>query len=115
MEKQANHATEATAALHGNHKSLNLVYDLVEGATIARIWISSGGPQSFLRNDGINATDFITAVGAQYLEGGYGTSLGTAETASTTYFSGSCAEFLARIARDARQAIGLMMWVPLSR
>ena len=102
MEKQANHATEATAALHGNHKSLNLVYYLIEDATIARIWISSGGPQSFLRNDRMNATDFITAVGAQYLKGGYGTSLGTAETASTTCFNGSCAELLGKIAPDAR-------------
>lgn len=81
MERQANHAIEATTALHGDQKSLQLDYYPVEGATIARARISSGGPQSFLRNDGMSATDFITAVGAQYLECGYRTSLGTAETA----------------------------------
>ena len=77
-EKQANYSSEATAALQGGPESLYLISYPVDGATIARAWISSGGPQSFLLNDGMNSSDFITAVGAQYLDGAYGTSSGTA-------------------------------------
>ena len=76
----------------------------MDGATIARAWISSGGPQSFLLNDGMNSSDFISAVGAQYLDGAYGTSSGTSETASTTYFYDNFAEFSGGIAPDAPAA-----------
>ena len=40
----------------------------VDGATIARAWISQGGPAKFLLNDGMNSADFIKNVGAKYLE-----------------------------------------------
>ncbi|MEQ5796618.1 ABC transporter substrate-binding protein [Paracoccus sp. NFXS7] len=103
-EKQANYASEATAALQGDPESLYLISYPVDGATIARAWISSGGPQSFLLNDGMNSSDFITAVGAQYLDGAYGTSSGTAETASTTYFYENFADFSGGIAPDAPAA-----------
>lgn len=103
-EKQANYASEATAALQGGPESLYLISYPVDGATIARAWISSGGPQSFLLNDGMNSSDFITAVGAQYLDGAYGTSSGTAETASTTYFYKNFADFSGGIAPDAPAA-----------
>lgn len=103
-EKQANYASEATAALQGGPESLYLISYPVDGATIARAWISSGGPQSFLLNDGMNSSDFITAVGAQYLDGAYGTSSGTAETASTTYFYENFADFSGGIAPDAPAA-----------
>lgn len=103
-EKQANYASEATAALQGDPESLYLISYPVDGATIARAWISSGGPQSFLLNDGMNSSGFITAVGAQYLDGAYGTSSGTAETASTTYFYENFADFSGGIAPDAPAA-----------
>ena len=103
-EKQSSYASEATAALTGDPKALYLISYPVDGATIARAWISGGGPQSFLLNDGMNAEDFITAVGAQYLNGAYGTSSGTAETASTTYFYDNFAEFSGGIAPDAPAA-----------
>lgn len=103
-EKQANYSSEATAALQGDPESLYLISYPVDGATIARAWISSGGPQSFLLNDGMNSSDFITAVGAQYLDGAYGTSSGTAETASTTYFYENFADFSGGIAPDAPAA-----------
>ncbi|NDV48948.1 MULTISPECIES: ABC transporter substrate-binding protein [unclassified Salipiger] len=103
-EKQANYSSEATAALKGDPESLYLISYPVDGATIARAWISSGGPQSFLLNDGMNSTDFISAVGAQYLDGAYGTSSGTSETASTTYFYDNFAEFSGGIAPDAPAA-----------
>ncbi|MDN5787290.1 ABC transporter substrate-binding protein [Pseudorhodobacter sp.] len=85
-ENQPNYGAEVTAAMGGEPEALYLISYPVDGATIARAWISQGGPQKFLLNDGMNSTDFITAVGAEYLEGAYGTSSGTTETASTKYF-----------------------------
>ncbi|WP_319532705.1 ABC transporter substrate-binding protein [uncultured Cohaesibacter sp.] len=103
-EKQANYSSEATAALSGDPKALYLISYPVDGATIARAWISNGGPQTFLLNDGMNSSDFIKAVGAQYLNGAYGTSSGTDETASTKYFYDNFAAFSDGIAPDAPAA-----------
>ena len=85
-EKQASYDSEATAAMAGSPDGLYLISTPVDGATIARAWISAGGPQKFLLNDGMNSDDFIASVGAQYLENAYGTSSGTTPTASTHYF-----------------------------
>ncbi len=85
-EKQSSYNSEVTAAMQGDPEALYLVSYPVDGATIARAWISQGGPQKFLLNDGMNSQDFIDAVGAKYLDDAYGTSSGTVETASTKYF-----------------------------
>lgn len=85
-ENQPNYASEVTTALSDKPEALYLISYPVDGATIARAWISQGGPQNFLLNDGMNSTDFIDAVGAKFLEGARGTSSGTQETASTKYF-----------------------------
>ena len=103
-EKQANYSSEATAALSGEPDALYLVSYPVDGATIARAWISNGGPQKFLLNDGMNSSDFIKAVGAQYLNEAYGTSSGTDEAASTKYFYDNFADFSGGIAPDAPAA-----------
>ena len=76
-EKQSSYATEASAAMQGEPEALYLVSYPVDGATVARAWISGGGPQKFLLNDGMNSADFIKSVGAQYLNEAYGTSSGT--------------------------------------
>ncbi len=76
-EKQASYSAEVTAAMAGSPDGLYLVSYPVDGATIARAWISQGGPAKFLLNDGMNSTDFISAVGAKYLNDAYGTSSGT--------------------------------------
>ena len=86
-EKQASYAAEVTAAMAGTPDGLYLVSYPVDGATIARAWISQGGPAKFLLNDGMNSTDFIKNVGAKYLNDAYGTSSGTSPTASTDYFN----------------------------
>ncbi len=65
----------------------------VDGATIARQWVSQGGPQKFLLNDGMNSEDFIKNVGAKYLENAYGTSSGTETTPSTDYFNANYKAF----------------------
>jgi ABC-type branched-subunit amino acid transport system substrate-binding protein len=86
-EKQSSYQAEVTAAMAGGPDGLYLISYPVDGATIARGWISQGGPQKFLLNDGMNSTDFIASVGAQYLNEAYGTSSGTNPTASTEYFN----------------------------
>jgi ABC-type branched-subunit amino acid transport system substrate-binding protein len=85
-EKQPSYEAEVTAAMAGSPDGLYLISYPVDGATIARQWISQGGTPKFLLNDGMNSTDFITNVGAKYLEDAYGTSSGTNPTPSTDYF-----------------------------
>jgi branched-chain amino acid transport system substrate-binding protein len=86
-EKQSSYQAEVTAALAGNPDGLYLVSYPVDGATIARAWISQGGPAKFLLNDGMNDKGFIEAVGAKHLNEAFGTSSGTDETPSTKYFN----------------------------
>ena len=95
-EKQASYSSEASAAMAGEPEALYLVSYPVDGATIARAWISGGGPAKFLLNDGMNSQEFIDAVGAQYLNDAYGTSSGTTTTASTEYFNGDLRGLLGR-------------------
>ena len=92
-EKQSSYASEVTAGMGGNPDGLYLVSTPVDGATIARTWISQGGPQKFLLNDGMNSPDFIDSVGADYLKDAYGTSSGTTPTPSTDYFNKNYKDF----------------------
>ena len=103
-EKQSSYSAEATAAMEGDPEALYLVSYPVDGATIARAWISQGGPQRFLLNDGMNSVDFIESVGAKFLGDAYGTSSGTEPTASTEYFYEHYAAFSGGIAPDAPAA-----------
>ena len=92
-EKQSSYDAEATKAIASNPDGLYLIATPVDGATIARAWISQGGPPKFLLNDGMNSPDFITSVGAKYLNDAYGTSSGTSPTASTEYFNANYKAF----------------------
>src|SRR5277367_5807410 len=65
-EKQSSYQAEATAAMAGDPDGLYLISTPVDGATIARAWISQGGAAKFLLNDGMNSPDFISSVGAKY-------------------------------------------------
>ena len=103
-ENQPNYSAEVTSAMNGSPEALYLISYPVDGATIARAWISQGGLQKFLLNDGMNSTDFIEAVGAEYLEGAYGTSSGTTETESTKYFYANYEAFSGGIAPSAPAA-----------
>ncbi len=91
--KQSDYSAEVTAAMAGSPDALYLISDPVDGATIARQWVSQGGVQKFLLNDGMNSNDFITAVGAEYLGQAYGTSSGTVASASTDYFNSNYQTF----------------------
>jgi branched-chain amino acid transport system substrate-binding protein len=86
-ERQSSYASEVTSVLASPADGLYLISTPVEGAAIARAWISQGGPRRFLLNDGLNSSAFITAVGAKYLSDAYGTSSGTMATPSTRYFN----------------------------
>src|SRR5438270_903728 len=86
-EKQSSYQAEVTAAMAGSPDGLYLVSYPIDGATIARAWISQGGPAKFLLNDGMNDKGFVENVGAKYLNDAYGTSSGTEDTASTKYFN----------------------------
>ena len=92
-EKQSSYDAEATAAIASKPDGLYLIATPVDGATIARAWISQGGPAKFLLNDGMNSPDFIASVGAKYLNDAYGTSSGTNPTASTEYFNANYKAF----------------------
>jgi ABC-type branched-subunit amino acid transport system substrate-binding protein len=92
-EKQSSYDAEATKAIASKPDGLYLIATPVDGATIARAWISQGGPAKFLLNDGMNSPEFISSVGAKYLEEAYGTSSGTSPTASTEYFNANYKAF----------------------
>ena len=92
-EKQPSYQAEVTAAMPGSPDGLYLISYPVDGATIARQWISQGGVAKFLLNDGMNSPEFIKNVGAKYLDDAYGTSSGTNPTPSTDYFMKNYKEF----------------------
>jgi branched-chain amino acid transport system substrate-binding protein len=92
-EKQSSYASEVTAAMHSAADGLYLISTPVDGSSIARAWISLGGPRRFLLNDGMNSADFIQGVGAKYLNEAYGTSSGTSPTASTASFAQEYKDF----------------------
>jgi ABC-type branched-subunit amino acid transport system substrate-binding protein len=92
-EKQPSYQAEVTAAMAGNPDGLYLISYPVDGATIARQWISQGGAAKFLLNDGMNSPEFIKNVGAEHLNEAYGTSSGTNPTPSTEYFIKNYKEF----------------------
>ena len=58
-EKQSSYDAEATKAIAAKPDGLYLIATPVDGATIARAWITQGGPAKFLLNDGMNSPDFI--------------------------------------------------------
>ena len=85
-EKQSSYASEVSATVDAPTDGLYLISTPVDGATIARAWISAGGVRKFLLNDGMNSGDFIGSVGAKYLDEAYGTSSGTVTGPSSQYF-----------------------------
>src|SRR5271155_1420827 len=92
-EKQSSYDAEATKAIASNPDGLYLIATPVDGATIARAWISQGGPARVLLNDGINSPDLISSVGAKYLNEPYGPPSAPTPTASTEYFNANYKAF----------------------
>lgn len=92
-EKGASYDAEVTSAMAGGPDGLFLISYPIDGATIARTWISKGGPRKFLLNDGMNADEFINAVGPKYLNEAYGMSSGTEDGPGTAYFNANYKAF----------------------
>ncbi|AOU99200.1 hypothetical protein BI364_15780 [Acidihalobacter yilgarnensis] len=81
--QQPSYRSEVAKALAGHPQALFLVAYPNEGATILREWISNGGAQKYLFPDALNAPQFITSVGAKYLDGHvWGTVPGSMDTPS---------------------------------
>lgn len=85
--QQPSYAAEVTNALKGDAPALYFIGYPGDGTSIIRTWVSQGGPQRFLFNDGMNAADFIKGVGPQFLNNAFGTSSGTSQTPSTEFFA----------------------------
>lgn len=66
-QEQASYRAEVTEALRGDPDSLFLVAFPADGATAMREWISLGGAQNILLSNALRASEFVEAVGAQYL------------------------------------------------
>ncbi|AOV15924.1 hypothetical protein BJI67_01505 [Acidihalobacter aeolianus] len=81
--QQPSYRSEVSKALEGHPQALFLVAYPNEGATILREWISSGGAQKYLFPDALNAPQFVSSIGAKYLNGHvWGTVPGSMETPS---------------------------------
>jgi len=85
-DKQPSYRSEVTQAMAGSPDALFLIGYPGDGTTIAREWVSAGGPQKFLFPDGLQAQKFIDDVGAKYMKVVWGTAAGSVETPSLKVF-----------------------------
>lgn len=72
-ESQASYRAEVSTALAADADALLLVAFPVDGASIAREWLSLGGAKAMILNNALRSPDFVEAVGAQYLSEAWGT------------------------------------------
>lgn len=98
---QPSYRSEVNKALSPAPDALFLIGYPGDGTTIAREWISSGGPQRFLLPDGLESQDFVNDVGAQYMKNVRGTAAGSVSTPSLDTFK---KEFQARFGELPTQA-----------
>lgn len=71
-QEQASYRAEVTQALRSDPDSLFLVAFPADGATALREWLSLGGPQNLLLSNALRSSEFVDAVGAQYLTNAVG-------------------------------------------
>ncbi len=98
---QPSYRSEVNKALSPTPDALFLIGYPGDGTTIAREWISSGGPQKFLLPDGLQSQDFVNDVGVQYMKNVYGTAAGSVTTPSLDTFK---QEFQAKFGELPTQA-----------
>jgi ABC-type branched-chain amino acid transport systems, periplasmic component len=98
---QPSYRSEVSAALSPAPDALFLIGYPGDGTTIAREWISAGGPQKFLLPDGLESQDFVNDVGVQYMKNVHGTAAGSVTTPSLATFK---QEFQARFGELPTQA-----------
>ncbi|MGF6639294.1 ABC-type branched-subunit amino acid transport system substrate-binding protein [Paraburkholderia sp. MM5496-R1] len=83
---QASYRAEVSKAMDPAPDALFLIGYPGDGTTIAREWISAGGPQNFLLPDGLESQDFVNDVGTQYMKHVHGTAAGSETTPSLATF-----------------------------
>ncbi len=83
---QPSYRAEVSKALRGSPQAIFLIGYPGDGTTIAREWVASGGPQTWLLPDGLEDQHFVDDVGAQYLKTVYGTASGSTTTPSLDTF-----------------------------
>ncbi len=71
-QEQASYRAEVSTALATEPDALFLVAFPADGATALREWLSFGGTQNILLSNALRATEFIDAVGAEYLQNAAG-------------------------------------------
>ncbi len=114
---QPSYRAEVTKALRGNPDALLLIGYPGDGTTIAREWVASGGPQTWLLPDGLEDQHFVDDVGAKYFQSAYGTAPGTSDTPSLATFRKEFSDKFGAIptqpyvtnAYDATVIVGLAM------
>ncbi len=70
---QASYAPEVSKALATNPEGLYMIGTPGDGTTFVRTWISQGGKQKFLFNDGMMSDKFFADIGARFLGDAWGT------------------------------------------
>ena len=66
-QEQASYRAEITQALRADPDSLLLVAFPADGATAMREWLSLGGSRNILLSNALRASEFVEAVGGQFL------------------------------------------------
>ncbi|MCE4548173.1 MULTISPECIES: ABC transporter substrate-binding protein [unclassified Caballeronia] len=77
-ENQPSYRAEVSSMLNEKPDALFLVAFPQDGATIARDWISLGGTQNLILNNALRSPDFVSAVGAKYLQKAVGIDISAA-------------------------------------
>ena len=98
---QPSYRAEVSKALRGGPQALFLIGYPGDGTTIAREWVASGGPQTWLLPDGLEDQHFVDDVGAQYFKTVYGTAPGSTTTPSLATFR---SEFQTKFGKVPTQA-----------
>ena len=114
---QPSYRSEVNKALGGNPQALFLIGYPGDGTTIAREWVASGGPQTWLLPDGLEDQHFVDDVGAQYFKTVYGTASGSTTTPSLATFRKEFQDKFGKVptqayvtnAYDATVIVGLAM------
>ena len=114
---QPSYRSEVNKALGGNPQALFLIGYPGDGTTIAREWVASGGPQTWLLPDGLEDQHFVDDVGAQYFKTVFGTASGSTTTPSLATFRKEFQDKFGKVptqayvtnAYDATVIVGLAM------
>ncbi len=85
-ENQPSYRAEVTTALAEKPDAMFLVAFPQDGASIAREWISLGGTQNLILNNALRSPDFVSAVGARYLQKAFGTDIAAPANSPSTAF-----------------------------